>query len=388
MHLLLYDMGAYIQNDLMAALEEKKVTFKNILYKLDNAAQDAFFEKKVVHCLHEGRYDAVMSVNYWPILAGICKREGLPYIAWSYDSPMNVAHIEDTLGYDTNYVFLFDRSECEDYRRRGYTNVYHLPLAVNTRRLQQIALSTEERLRYGAQVSMVGEIYDSPLKELLEVLPDFDKGYLSSVVQSQLAVYGYNVIRNVMKGKPMDRINDVFRQGIGREISESSVHIWMAKQVTHIERLLLLETLGEEYQVKLYSSFKDPEMKNVQWEGSAGYFDEMPKVFKCSKINLNITLRCIETGIPLRALDIMGCGGFLLSNYQEELAGYFNDGEDMVLYHSLEDAIDKSSYYLCHEDERAAIAFNGYNKVKKYFTYEDKLEEMFRQVFGSDLNFL
>ena len=38
-------------------------------------------------------------------------------------------------------------------------------------------------------------------------------------------------------------------------------------------------------------------------------------MFANSKVNLNITLRNIKTGIPLRALDIMGAGGFLLTNY-------------------------------------------------------------------------
>ena len=57
----------------------------------------------------------------------------------------------------------------------------------------------------------------------------------------------------------------------------------------------------------------------------------MPLIFRESKINLNITLRSITSGMPLRALDIMGAGGFLLSNYQQELAENYIDGEELVL---------------------------------------------------------
>ena len=59
-----------------------------------------------------------------------------------------------------------------------------------------------------------------------------------------------------------------------------------------------------------------PHVKN---RGIADSERVMPKIFKCSKINLNMTLRSIKSGIPQRAFDIMGCGGFLMSNYQPEL---------------------------------------------------------------------
>lgn len=53
-------------------------------------------------------------------------------------------------------------------------------------------------------------------------------------------------------------------------------------------------------------------------KGPIDYYNEMPYVFNNSRINLNITLRSIKSGIPLRAMDICGAGGFLLSNYQAD----------------------------------------------------------------------
>ena len=54
--------------------------------------------------------------------------------------------------------------------------------------------------------------------------------------------------------------------------------------------------------------------------------EELPCVFRYSKLNLNPTLKSIQSGIPLRALDIMGAKGVLLSNFQPELVEYFEDG--------------------------------------------------------------
>lgn len=117
-------------------------------------------------------------------------------------------------------------------------------------------------------------------------------------------------------------------------------------------------------------------MENVCCHGSVNHREEMPMVFKQSRINLNITLRSIKSGIPLRGFDILGAGGFLLSNYQPELLDLFVPDEDFVYYESREDLLQKVDYYLCHEDERQAIARNGHDKVAAKHTYRHRVREM------------
>ena len=103
---------------------------------------------------------------------------------------------------------------------------------------------------------------------------------------------------------------------------------------------------------------------------------QMPEVFKRSRVNLNISRRGMRSGVPLRAFDIMGSGGFLLSNYQSDFLDMFKPGEDFVYYESKEDMLDKIGYYLAHEEERKAIARNGHEKVAAAHTYRHRVREM------------
>lgn len=112
--------------------------------------------------------------------------------------------------------------------------------------------------------------------------------------------------------------------------------------------------------------------------GMVDYQTQMPLVFAGSKINLNISLRSIHSGIPLRVLDIMACGGFVLSNWQPEISEYFEEGAEIVTFDSLEDCLDKIEYYLIHEEERRQIASNGQRKVQERFSYQIGLEKLFR----------
>ena len=114
----------------------------------------------------------------------------------------------------------------------------------------------------------------------------------------------------------------------------------------------------------------------VHNHGPIDYYKEMPYVFVESKINLNITLRSIKTGIPLRALDIMGSGGFLLTNFQSKFLEYFTPDEDFVYYNDYNELMDKVDCYLIHEKERKEIALNGCEKVRIKHTYRQRIEEM------------
>ena len=106
----------------------------------------------------------------------------------------------------------------------------------------------------------------------------------------------------------------------------------------------------------------------------------MPLVFKQSKINLNISLRSIKSGIPQRAFDIMGSGGFLLSNFQADFLDDFIPGEDFDYYESKDDLLAKIDYYLAHEKERQAIAKNGHDKTAAAHTYRHRVREMLCQI--------
>ena len=183
-----------------------------------------------------------------------------------------------------------------------------------------------------------------------------------------------------------DRIRDILTDQkllLGDEYIEDDEYIFasscMEKRVTIEERKSLLDSiasLGHDFRLYTGSKLDDAPQLKQACKGYIDYMSVMPKVFKASRINLNISLRSIKTGIPLRALDIMGCGGFLLSNYQKELAENFEDGKEMVVFYGLDDCIEKVEYYLEHEDERRAIAESGCRAVRERLGLKTQLKKL------------
>ncbi len=108
----------------------------------------------------------------------------------------------------------------------------------------------------------------------------------------------------------------------------------------------------------------------------------MPLIFRHSKINLNMTSKAIREGIPLRIFDILGCGGFLLTNYQSELPSLFVLGRDFDVYGSEDELLEKTEFYLTHERDRMEIASCGLKTVKEYHNYPRRLSEMLSLAFS------
>ena len=149
--------------------------------------------------------------------------------------------------------------------------------------------------------------------------------------------------------------------------------------MTFLDRQEIITRLAEHHSVDYYT-YTDYRLGKAHNCGKVDYYEEMPEVFAHSKVNLNISLRSIRTGIPLRAMDIMGVGGFLLTNYQADMFRHFEPGKHFDYYTSVEEAVDKADYYIRHDDERSRIAAAAYEEMKNGHTYSTRLKEVFTQL--------
>lgn len=380
MKALMYEWNSYLQKDVYGVLKKEGFEIDVFSWMFEDKNVDDIFEHKFEARLYEGDYEFVFSVNYWPLISKCCQKKGIRYIAWCYDNPLNVLNIEDTIDNSVNTVVLFDRVQAQGYIDKGIETVYYLPLAVNTERLNRIKISSKDSERYSAQISFVGSLYESKILEIRSFLDDYSQGYLDSVIKTQTNLYGSYLIDEMVTERWIqeinNRINNMKTTNNSFSLLKEALVFAIASEVTRRERILLLTLLGKRFDTKIYSYNNDDIMQYVKKCLPVDYYLEMPKVFASSRVNLNPTLKCIQSGIPLRALDIMGMKGFLLSNYQDDLAYYFENEKEVVMFDSVEDACDKAKFYLSHEELRFQICINGYEKIQKEFDMRSRIRKI------------
>ena len=376
--------------DALSHLSEDGSAPEVIKYPFQNTEKrdDPEFESRFSSDLQKEVPDFVFSFNYYPLISKVCNREGVKYVSWVYDSP-HIALYSYTLINKCNYIFLFDSQMYENFASKGIRTVYYLPLAASVRRLDAVRITPEIQRRYGAGVSFVGAMYTEAhnfYDRMEPGLDDYTKGYLQGLMAAQMQIDGMNFVENCLSQNVLERMLQAYPMIPNVDGVESSAYMYaqymLNRKITSVERTQLIRQIGEKYPVKLYTKDKEFTASGVTCMGQIDYYDAMPYVFKCSDINLNITLRSIQRGIPLRAMDIMGCGGFLLTNYQEDLLQFFTPGEDFVYYESHQDLLDRIGYYQTHEDERRRIAENAHRKVATDHTYDIRIRQMLEIVMA------
>lgn len=348
-------------------------------FGIENMRNNERLLQELQKVLEEKEYAFVFSFDFFPVAAKACNQSGIKYAAWIYDSPYMLLYSKYTM-LDTNYIFFFDKALFYEFREHGVKHAYYLPMAAPVDYYDKLKKS-KKGSEYQADISFVGSTYHEEGQDFFHHfagVDDYTAGYLTAIMSMQEELYGNfiledllndNILRNLQKVCPMQKEKDEW---------ESDAWIYanyfLARKLTGNQRIGQLELLGEKYSVKLYAPKQNKELKNVTNCGPVDYVTEMPLIFQNSKINLNMTLRSIHTGIPLRAMDIMGCGGFLLTNYQQDFLEYFEPGIDFVYYSSRKELLDIVDYYLQHDEERMEIAQNGYQKVKAEHNYKKRVE--------------
>lgn len=388
MNILLYNWTAYNMHDLREGLLKKGCQVDTFTYSFSSIEKEPDFLPFLEECLKQKTYDFVMSINYFPAISDTCNALSMKYVSWTCDSPLLALYTKSVFN-PCNYIFSFDQWVYEDFRLRGVKNIYYLPLAVNTSRLNQEvfapdSFTKEEKKKYQTPIAFVGNLYERNSYDDLTGLPDYLQGYLDAVIQAQLKVPSKNFLEEMISE---DIEIQLGKLGIGMSSDSyfGGTALLMATtflgfKTTSVERHTLLNAISRRHKLSLYTNSNTDDMPFIKNCGKVDYLTEMPKVFRCSKINLNITLRTIRTGIPLRIFDVMGAGGFLLTNFQPELAYFFKNKEDLVWYTDQEDMMEKLEYYLSHEKERKAIAEHGYETISRFHTYDARLDQLLEKI--------
>ncbi len=232
-------------------------------------------------------------------------------------------------------------------------------------------------------ISFIGNLYvDNSYNRFIHQFP--------TDVSMELKLYLLENLCNWHRQKPWPRVSSRTSDHISQTLGDAVLNhgymeldlflgiTFLSKKLVEMDRITVLNTLAEHFKVDLYTTSDTGFLTNVQVHPPVNYYSAMNKVFYLSRINLNISQPSIETGLPQRILDIMGSGGFCLSNYQKEIDDYFVIGKEIEVFHDLDELKEKTAYYLSHEKERLRIAINGYQKIRENFSYLHQLGQILK----------
>lgn len=392
MEIIIHRYGSICEPDLVDAFRSCGITVieeSREIYQKSISHEERISELSKLILTHQTAF--VFSINFFPYISEICERLRVLYVCLSVDCPV-LELFSSSIRNKCNRIFLFDYMQYQRFCPENPECIFYLPLAVNTDRWEKVlaGVTKEDEIRYGSRISFVGSLYKEKSPLLRLSLDDYNRGIAEGIVESQVRVPEYSFLEDAVSESLIEAIRCrdesyyQLKDGFERTDAFVAAHYYLGMHVSYLKRLRILSELGKEFPVDLYTNSDVSELGSVsgiRCRGEVSTHREMPKVFYCSKINLNITMHSIQSGLPQRIWDVLGCGGFLLTDYQSEIPEYFTIGKELECYEDISELKEKAAYYLDHDDIRREIADNGFRKVKARHTYIHRVYSMLKTIF-------
>ena len=327
--------------------------------------------ERLTEWLKLNEYSFVFTFDFSRSVAEACHRANVKYLSWAWDSPL-LPYYYPEAKYETTWALMFDNGEIAQLEQLGIPNIRHIPLASNEFYSTSLIIDRSDEIKYSHDISFVGGLYSNKVVDNLDYYFTGDVGKrVKNIFENETCVWAdWRKLYDMLDDEMMEMFYEKQIQKPEDNMCKAFFQVQMFQSIAHVERVKILNALASKFRVDLYTKGNSDELINVNVHGPVNSMTEAPKVFHLSKINLNITLHSIKTGVPLRIFEIMGVGGFTISNYQEELAELFEEDKEIVMFRDIDELMDKVQYYLLHDRQRNTIAHNGYKKIKKEYSYD------------------
>jgi len=282
--------------------------------------------EKTIEELKTGHYDAFMtcmdSPSFYKETLKVIQKMGLPMILFCPDN-LEVPYIYKDITKYFDVIWLTSHETSYLFERWGAKKIVFQTYAANPFIYKPV---------WGKTIKTVGFI-GSPYGSRTNILNILLNGGVDCSVYSNLLFDGYNTS---VGGKYQMNIMDISKKAIR----------------------YLKFPIGRKV---LYSTIKNKLSKKSQLKTESASFhkyrsvanNEMNHLYSDMALSLNITeLRdtyCLEIPIHkihLRSFEIPMAGGLQFASYTDELASYFEDGSEIVMYKSEEEMVDKANFYL------------------------------------------
>ena len=381
---ILYVYGLSTEKNIVQTLRKLQCDVMEYPEVQDTSNMDEEKINALVAYVKEHGITHLMSIHLIYNVAVAAYWAGIKYISVIWDAPYLKAYtVMGTL--DNIWYSAFDKLDAERMRQGGCPHVMYQPLSVNRENILAWKKRFLAKRRYIHDISLIANLYeDNAYDRCLDLLPENMQAYFRSIFEEAAfkwdgvnRVYGktgQEILEYMKLVSPTLKINNPYNVEDVRYFEA----MYLIRKLANIERVCVLNLLAEDHDVYLYtySEVDETLMPKVHRRPPVQVGEATAFIYAGTKINLNIALKGIEGGTTQRIMDIMGAGGFVLTNYCEETAELFEEDKEIVMFRTPEELIQKVDYYLEHEEEREQIARAGHEKAMNDYTYEKKIKRL------------
>jgi len=240
-----------------------------------------------------------------------------------------------------------------------------------------------ESIAYLNKISSIGciNIYtDSPF-----VIPGIGAAKLIPAFSEYSAIYTFSKslvpVFQQLGGKNVKRLCFGFDRRMHK--IEANINFELKSTVSYFGTWGILQeawlaSLMDLYPLKIFGpGWENAQQKKLLegWVKGAGVGSGMKRAIYNADIVFNLIRAEHGCAHSMKTFEIPACGGFMLTNWTEEQAEFFEADKHCVYFQSVEEMIDKVKFFSSHSVIRDEIAYQGH-KVALEYPYTKRVQEL------------
>ncbi|MEW6660618.1 MAG: glycosyltransferase [Thermodesulfobacteriota bacterium] len=322
--------------------------------------------------------DLVFTINHLGfdregLLMEALNRLRLPSVSWYVDSPAIILNLYGGPKSDLSYIFVWDPTYVPEVKALGFTKVFTLPLATDPDIF--CPRPGADLKPWRTQVAFVGNSMISSVAKKLERLPSAPE-FLALFQQLLKALQGqpYRRLDLLLEEEGLAEHPLIRQMQLSERTDLEAGLIWAA---TRDYRLRCVRQLAP-FKPTIYG---DPGWQKLvpapfRLHPEVNYFHDLPAIYGATAINFNATSLQMKAAVNQRVFDVPAAGGFLLTDFKEQLAEVLEPGKESVCYHAPEEIPGLVRFYLDHPEARRRIIERARARVLQEHTYRHRIQEM------------
>jgi spore maturation protein CgeB len=303
-------------------------------------------------------------------MTGLLRRLGIPLAAWFVDSPEFILDPALPLPRDLTRILVWDRAYLPGLRAMGFTAA-HLPLAADEALLPAARLDP----RYQGRVGFVGNVavrgslerrhWTGPQARLREeaiarvvTRRGGQLAELDSFVEAHAGELPPGDLRRSFRASVLQGATSAYRSDLLRRLLPLGLRIFGDPDGWR-------RVLGPDAPV----------------HPDVSYFREAPAVYASCEVSLSASSFQMPGTVNQRSFDVPLCGGFLLTDRQEELFELFAEDE-LATYQGPGDVADQAREWLGAPGRRHELSARARARVLGEHTYRRRMQQLVDLVFS------
>lgn len=386
--ILLLDRPYFLLREIKDALTRLDIPWSGLEVGTGDVGREGFVEELLRRVL-EFKPDFVLTVNHFGLdregrLLGLLDRLGLPLASWFVDNPHLILADYPGQARANTALFTWDADNVASLKAQGFPQVSYLPLATDPQRFHPVAAPGPQEWR--AQVSFVGDSMTRAVADSLQACAAFPwltaryaelaEGFAQAQarsVEGYLAALHPEVFARYSKlPAPQDRL------ACEALITWEATRQYRWRCVAALAPFAPLVAGDADGWPAAFGG-----AGGVRYLSRLDYYDDLPRFYPLSGISLNCTSRQMKGAVNQRVFDVPACGGFVLTDGQEQLAGLFEPGREVLQYADPEEIPGLVERLLADAPLRAKVTAAARRRILAEHTYEHRLRELCRVMRGS-----